>query len=360
MKTLKSKLQGIGMMLLFTFVTIQTMSASALAGEYKVNEGYTVTIALADPYKRTLMQSTGVTCSWYSENNSYATVVSSTRYNATVKGVKSTSSCKVYFKCSYFIDGYYRTMDFYYDIQVVGTNVSVTSVSLSQSSASIKEGNTLQLSANVYPTNATNRNVNWSSSNTSVATVSSYGLITAKSAGSATITCRASDGSGKYATCIVTVKGEVLPTSIAISKPKETLTAGETLQLTATVSPDQAADNSALTWMSDNKDVATVSSNGLVTAKSAGVANIIVITTNNLAAVCTITVKEQTTGVQVNQEELAVKICNGTIVLNEAADVNVYRMNGTMVFSGKVQTIEGLDKGFYIVRIGSRSKKVIL
>lgn len=273
MKTFKSKLQGIGMMLLFTFVTIQTMSASAQAGEYKVNEGYTVTIALADPYKRTLMQSTGITYSWYSENNSYATVVSSTRYNATVRGVKPTSSCKVYFKCSYFIDGYYRTMDFYYDIKVVATNVSVTSVSLSQSSASINEGNTLQLNAYVYPTNATNRNVNWTSNNTSVA---------------------------------------------------------------------------------------TVSKNGLVTAKGAGVANIIVTTTNNLAAICTITVKEQTTGVQVNQEELEVKICNGTIVLNEVADVNVYRINGTMVFSGRVQTIEGLDRGIYIVRIGSRSKKVIL
>ncbi|MGN1216458.1 MAG: Ig domain-containing protein, partial [Phocaeicola sp.] len=339
------------------------------------------TITLADAYKHTLMQSTGVTYQWYSENNSYAIVTSSTRYNATVKGVKATSSCKVYFKCSYFIDGYYRTMDFYYTITVKSTSVSVTSVTLSQSSISLKEGNTYQLSASVYPTNATNKNVNWSSSNTSVATVnnglvsaksagtatitcraadgsgkyatcnvsvdaatiyvtsitlnkasaslyvgettqlnatvspssatnksvswtsddtsvatvSSTGLVTAKSAGTATITCKAKDGSGKQATCNISVKEDVKPTSITLSASKVSLSEGETLQLTATVSPSDAVDKS-VTWMSDNTTVAIVDNNGLVTAKSAGTANIIVTTSNNLAAVCAVTVNEAIVG----------------------------------------------------------------
>lgn len=381
MKTFTTHLQTMILMVLFAFTTVQKANASAKAGEAAVYEGSTVTIALADTYKRTLMQSTGVTYQWYSENNSYATVTSSTRYNATVKGIKATSSCKVYFKCSYFIDGFYRTMDFYYTITVKSTSVSVTSVTLSQSSISMKEGNTYQLSASVYPTNATNKNVNWSSSNTSVATVnnglvsaksagtatitcraadgsgkyatckvsvesatvnvssitlnktsaslyvgettqltatvspssatnksvswtsddtsvatvSSTGLVTAKSAGTATITCKAKDGSGKQTTCNISVKEYVKPTSITLSASKASLTEGETLQLKATVSPSDAVDKT-VTWMSDNTTVATVDNNGLVTAKSAGTANIIATTSNNLATVCAITVKEKVIG----------------------------------------------------------------
>ena len=81
--------------------------------------------------------------------------------------------------------------------------VSVTGVTLDRNSASIEAGSTLQLTATVSPSNATNKTVSWSSSNTSVATVSN-GLVTAVSAGSATITVTTADG-GYTATCAVTV-----------------------------------------------------------------------------------------------------------------------------------------------------------
>ena len=294
MRTTYTHLQTMILLVLFFFTTVQKINASAKAGEASVYEGYTVTIELADTYKRTLMQSTGITYQWYSENNSYATVTSSTRYNATVKGIKATSSCKVYFKCSYFIDGFYRTMDFYYTITVKSSTVSVTSVSLNQSSISLKEGNTYQLYASVYPTNATNKNVNWSSSNNSVATVNN-GLVSAKSAGNAIITCKANDGSGEKATCTITVKEPVKPESITLNKKNASLTEGETLQLTATVNPSDAEDKTVI-WISDNTGVATVDGNGLVTAMRAGTANIIATISNNLAAVCTITVLEKTVG----------------------------------------------------------------
>lgn len=382
MRTFYTHLQTTILLVLFVFTTNLEANASAKAGEASVYEGSTVTIKLADAYERTLRKSTGVTYQWYSENSSYATVTSSTRYNATVKGVKATSSCKVYFKCSYFIDGFYRTMDFYYTITVKSTSVSVTSVSLDRSSISMKEGSTEWLTASVYPTNATNKNLTWSSSNTSVASVSSYGQVSAKTSGTATITCRAADGSGKYATCRVSVKSAtvyvssislnntsvslnvgrtsqlsvsvypttatnrsvswtsddtsvatvssnglvtaksagtavitckandgsgkkatctiivkepVKPAFITLSKTKATLAEGESLQLTATVTPSDA-DDKTVTWMSDNTSVATVTANGLVTAKGVGTANVIVTTSNNLAAVCTITVENKNVG----------------------------------------------------------------
>ena len=83
-------------------------------------------------------------------------------------------------------------------------SVSVTGVSLDKSSLSLDVGNTATLTATVSPSNATNKAVTWSSSNTSIATVSSSGVVTAKAAGSATITCTTDDGS-KKASCTVTV-----------------------------------------------------------------------------------------------------------------------------------------------------------
>ena len=73
----------------------------------------------------------------------------------------------------------------------------VKSVSLNHKSISIVDGKSVNLTATISPSNATNKNVTWSSSNTSVATVSSSGVVTAKSVGTATITVTTKDGSKK-------------------------------------------------------------------------------------------------------------------------------------------------------------------
>ena len=83
--------------------------------------------------------------------------------------------------------------------------VKVSKITLNKTSASLVKGDTLALKATVTPTNATNKAVTWKSSNTKIATVSSSGKVTAKAAGTVTITCTAKDGSGKKATCKITV-----------------------------------------------------------------------------------------------------------------------------------------------------------
>lgn len=83
----------------------------------------------------------------------------------------------------------------------------VTSVKLNKNSASIAVGKSVTLKATVAPTAANNKAVTWKSSNTSVAIVSSNGVVTGRKSGTATITATAKDGSKKKASCKVTVKG---------------------------------------------------------------------------------------------------------------------------------------------------------
>lgn len=95
------------------------------------------------------------------------------------------------------------TVTAYVDITV--TAIAVSGVSVSPTSASIAVGGTQQLTATVSPSNATNKNVTWESDTTSVATVSSAGLVTAVAAGTATITVKSAADSTKKATCTITV-----------------------------------------------------------------------------------------------------------------------------------------------------------
>ena len=95
----------------------------------------------------------------------------------------------------------------YYDIRVPMNAKKLSSISLNKTSASLLIGGTVTLSvSSSYPSDAVDKTVSWSSSNTSVATVNaSTGVVTAVAAGTATITATANDGSNTTATCSVTV-----------------------------------------------------------------------------------------------------------------------------------------------------------
>ena len=164
----------------------------------------------------------------------------------------------------------------------------VTSVSISPSSATINVGSTRQLTSTISPSNASNKSVTWSSSNSSIASVSSSGLVTAKAPGTVTITATAKDGSGKKGTCSITVNQ--LVTSISVSPNSVTLKEGETQQLSVTISPSSAS-NKSLTWSSSNSSVASVSSSGLVTAVAEGTVTITATDGSNIKASCSVTVE---------------------------------------------------------------------
>ena len=188
------------------------------------------------------------------------------------------------------------------------TNVPVTGVSLNTSTLNLVENETDTLTATVEPSNATNKDVTWESSNTSVATVDASGLVTAVSAGTATITVTTKDGN-KTATCAVTVTATTVPVSgVSLNKDSTSLYVGDTETLTATITPDNAT-NKNVTWSSDDTSVATVDTSGLVTAVGAGTATITVTTVDqSKTATCEVTVAAATvpvTGVTLSQNQVS-------------------------------------------------------
>ena len=147
------------------------------------------------------------------------------------------------------------------DQTVYPTEITITG----ESSVAIGEATILK--ATYTPSNVTNKTVTWSSSDTSVATISSSGRVKGIKAGNTTITAsmKGKDNVPVTATFAMSV---VVPsaTGVTLDKTSVNLGFGKTTQLTATVNPKYA--NQKVTWSSNNTSVATVSSTGLVTAKN--------------------------------------------------------------------------------------------
>lgn len=195
-------------------------------------------------------------------------------------------------------------------------SVSVTGVSLDKTEIVLVEVSSEKLTATVEPTNATNKNVTWSSDHEAIATVDQNGTVTARNGGQAIITVTTADGS-KTATCTVNVRVHIgVPVqSVGLNKTELALEVGKTGTLEAKVEPSDAT-NKNVTWSSSNSEVATVD-NGVVTAVSAGEA-IITVTTEDGAktATCKVTVNApQTvpvTGVTLDKTSLDLKTGDNT------------------------------------------------
>lgn len=173
-------------------------------------------------------------------------------------------------------------------IVITNTVVNVTGVSLDVTTADMKVGEQKTLVATVEPAEATNKTVTWSSSDETVATVTSEGQVSALKAGTATITVTTADGA-KTAECTITITN-VDVESVSLNKETLSLYPGETGQLTATIAPANAT-NKDVTWATSDEAVATVSENGLVTAQASGEATITVTTVDGeKTAVCEVTI----------------------------------------------------------------------
>lgn len=163
--------------------------------------------------------------------------------------------------------------------------ISVESVTISKNTAELTIGETLQLSASVSPSTATNKEITWSSSNQSVVSVNASGLVTAVGEGTTIISASAD---GKKGECTVSVKKSFVAVSeVKLNKTELTIFEGKEETLTATILPKDATEQT-IVWNSSDPSVATVVS-GKVTAIKAGNTTISA-TVGSLKAECDVTV----------------------------------------------------------------------
>jgi len=248
-----------------------TLNKTALALTKGSNETLTATVDPTDA---------DGTVSWSSNNTSVATVDSNGKVTAVATGT-ATITATIGDKSA--------------ACEVTVTNPA-TGITLNSSTLALKKGNTGQLAATVTPNDADNKSVTWTSSNTNVATVDSSGKVTAVASGSATIT--ATNASGQNATCAVTVTNPA--SGITLNKSTLALTKGSNETLTATVSPADA--DGTVSWSSNNTSVATVDSNGKVTAVAVGTATVTA-KAGDKTATCTVTVSAPSETISLIREQ---------------------------------------------------------
>ena len=250
-------------------------------------------------------------------------------------------------------------------ITVNSNIVNATGVSLNTTDISMNTGNNITLVATVAPTNTTNKNITWTSSNNNIATVDKNGNVKAKANGTATITATTSNG--KQATCKVTVTTKAINvSSISLNKTKESLYVGNSTTLTATIKPANASSKN-ITWSSNNTAVATVDKNGNVKALKVGSATITATASNGMKATCVITVisnNVDVTGISISNNQIALGVGKQSTVLATISPANATNKNiswstsdGSIVSVDQKGNIKGLKTGTATITAKSNNGK---
>lgn len=234
----------------------------------------------------------GVSLKWVSSNEAVLAITEAGKLSVTVQGISGGTAVVSAINQDNVVVGFCT----------VTVLQPVEGMTLSETEVTAKIGNTVQLRATVTPENATNQSVTWKSSNTKVATVSANGLVTMKSAGTASIICTSVDNPSVQAFCNVTVLKPVRGVSLDIESKE--MYVGENYRLTYLVSPSDASI-STVTWSTTNSSVVEVDDTGMLTAKGVGQAEIILQSVDGAYMdLCTIVVKQKPTNVKLSISNL--------------------------------------------------------
>lgn len=238
----------------------------------------------------------GINLKWVSSNDKIVSVVEANGYTATIQGVAGGHAVISAINQDNVVVGYCH----------VSVQQPVTSITLSETAATVDlTTKKLQLRATVYPDNALNKTVNWSTTDATKATVDANGMVTLLKSGSVSIIATSADNPSATAICNLTITVPVI--SIALDETTKTMYSGQSARLTYVILPINAS-NAAVTWTSTNASVVSVDSTGKVSAKGTGSAVIILRTADGgYSAYCTITVKKVATAVKLDVSKLDLK-----------------------------------------------------
>ena len=218
------------------------------------------------------------------------------------------------------------------DVTVSETYIPVEELILDKTSLEIIKGDTEIITATVKPDDATEKKVEWSSADETIATVDKNGKVTGTGGGVTTVTASIGD---LEATCTVTVTVPV--ESITLDKTSLTMKVGETATLKATVKPDDATDKT-VTWSSADKSIATVDKTGKVTAVKEG-ETVITAKAGVKTASCKVTVNNYVFSIDPmavkadgNGDAFGITVtCTGEYSLGEMSEwISEYSVSGTI------------------------------
>ena len=181
---------------------------------------------------------------------------------------------------------------------------SVTGVKLDKTTHEMFVGETFRITYTISPVGASNAQVTWSSSNSSVASVDQSGLVSAKGVGTTVIMVKTKDG-GYTSVCTINV-GRVA-TAVKLDVTTLVMNAGEYYFLEATLTPADTTEKTVQFESSDTK-VAVVSKKGKVTAKKSGACVIMAKTKSGSMAYCAVTVMQGVTGLELSDDVLELAV----------------------------------------------------
>ncbi len=245
-------------------------------------------------------------------------------------------------------------------VTVSDKNVLLSGINVNEKYINVAVGYKTTLSYRTTPSNATELNLIFSSSDSSVAEVNSKGVITGHKEGSAIITVSSSNGAISD-TAYVTVykKGEATvvegesvetttyPKTLKLNDKNITLKLGSTNQLIATVTPTSAPQT--VTWSSSNTKVATVNSRGLITATGVGTTTIVAKSVNNITDTCTVTVGNYSLNLKeiditTNYSVLPLGVNKQLVVAFKPSNAS----NKTITWSSSNPNVATVDKSGYV------------
>ena len=229
------------------------------------------------------------------------------------------------------------------EITVEKQFIAISQLELDPSSAKITIGTTINLTAVITPDNASSKEISWSSTNPSVATVSQSGAVTAISEGEAIIIASTKDGSNLSATCKITARPDiVLVREINLNPTTIDGKVNDLYEINATVVPENAT-NKVLAWESSNDNIATIN-NGTLRLLKIGTATITATATDgsNISSDCTIVVSDNAGA------EFVIEDSNTL--------VRIFDLNGYLIYDGKFSDAK-LASGFYIILYNGKSYK---
>ena len=187
------------------------------------------------------------------------------------------------------------------EVTVTAAAVKITNIELDHNTLSIDNGSSKTLTATITPPDATNQILTWSANNENVTLAPSGNtcIVTGKAVGESIITVSANDGSGKSATCTVTINLVNVPVEgVNLDKTEASVKVGRSVNLTATITPENAT-NPAVSWTKDNDNITLTPNSNIVTIMGVTKGtSVVTATTNdgNYTAECRITINEEIEG----------------------------------------------------------------